>query len=230
MDMSKFETLLFDADNTLFDFSRAEKNALTDTLNAFGVVPTEALIVSYSRINDEMWRRLERGEISKEALRTARFAVFCNTHGFALDETKMAHFYMDALSKQTVLVEGALAVCKTLAETCRMYIVTNGIKSVQTRRFAASALKEYFLDVFISEEIGYEKPHRGYFEAVASKIEGFDPQKTLIIGDSLTSDIKGGIDAGLFTCWFNPGKKQAPEGMPITYEITALQELLPLVL
>ena len=169
--MPRFETLLFDADNTLFDFSRAEKNALTDTLNAFGVVPTEALIASYSRINDEMWRRLERGEITKEALRTARFAVFCSTHGFAIDETKMAVFYMDALSKQTVLVEGALEVCQRLSAVCRMYIVTNGIKSVQTRRFAASALKEYFLDVFISEEIGYAKPDKRFFERCFEKIE-----------------------------------------------------------
>jgi len=128
------------------------------------------------------------------------------------------------------LIDGALDVCRTLSGACRLYIVTNGIKSVQTRRFSASALKDFFSGVFISEEIGFEKPHRSYFEAVARQIEGFAPQSTLIIGDSLSSDILGGINAGLSTCWFNPEGKKAPEGLTIDFEIAALHELLPLVL
>lgn len=228
--MPRFETLLFDADNTLFDFSSAEKKAITQTMQCFDIVPDTALIVAYSRINDEMWHRLERGEITKAALRTARFEEFCRQFGFSCDASQMASTYLGALSAQTALIEGALDVCRTLSGACRLYIVTNGIKSVQTRRFSASLLKDYFSGVFISEEIGFEKPHRGYFEAVARQIENFIPQRTLLIGDSLSSDIKGGIDAGLPTCWFNPERKKAPEDLAIDFEIAALHELLPLVL
>ena len=228
--MPRFKTLLFDADNTLFDFSAAEQNAITETLHCFDIAPTADLIAAYSRINDEMWRRLERGEITKTALRTQRFEEFCQKFGFSCEAARMANAYVEALSAQTLLIDGALDVCRTLSSACRLYIVTNGIKSVQTRRFAASAIKAYFSGVFISEEIGFEKPHRGYFEAVAEQIEGFAPQSTLLIGDSLSSDIKGGIEAGLTTCWFNPNRKKAPEGMKIDFEIAALHELLPLVL
>ncbi|MBE6604761.1 MAG: noncanonical pyrimidine nucleotidase, YjjG family [Ruminococcaceae bacterium] len=228
--MPRFKTLLFDADNTLFDFTSAEKMAITQTLQCFDIVPTSPLIAAYSRINDVMWHRLERGEITKAALRTARFEEFCREFGFSCDVTQMASTYLEALSAQTMLIDGALDVCRTLSGACRLYIVTNGIKSVQTRRFSASALKDFFSGVFISEEIGFEKPHRSYFEAVARQIEGFAPQSTLIIGDSLSSDILGGINAGLSTCWFNPEGKKAPEGLTIDFEIAALHELLPLVL
>lgn len=228
--MPKYKTLLFDADNTLFDFTSAERIALSATLQAFGITPTPALVAAYSRINDEMWHMLERGEISKEALRTARFVSFCREFGFSVDCDAMARTYLAQLSTQTVLIDGALEVCRTLSTDCRLYIVTNGIKSVQTGRFAASALKAYFSGVFISEEIGFEKPHRGYFEEIARKIPDFERESTLLIGDSLSSDIKGGADYGLDTCWFNPQGKAAPVGLSITYQIAALRELLPLVL
>lgn len=228
--MSAYRTILFDADNTLFDFSRAEREALSNTLTYCGITPTDTLIQAYSEINDRMWKRLERGEIAKEALREARFEEFCKTFGFNADVPQMSRTYMDFLSEKAHLIDGAGEICAALAKRYRMYIVTNGIKTVQKRRFAACELKPYFSDIFISEEIGFEKPHIGYFEAVAKRVPAFDPKTTLIVGDSLTSDIKGGITAGIDTCWYNPRSLKNREALPITYEIKALQELAPLLL
>lgn len=228
--MPLYHTILFDADNTLFDFSRAEHAAISQTLYLFGISPTEELIATYSRINDAMWKRLERGEITKEALREARFAEFCATVGASCDVAQMASAYTEFLSGQHELIAGAPEVTQELSKHFALYIVTNGIKTVQRRRFAASELKPYFKDIFISEELGFEKPHRGYFDAVARRIENFSPQHTLIVGDSLTSDIKGGIAAGIDTCWFEPHGLPRPADIPMTYRIKALEDLVPLLL
>lgn len=226
----KYEILLFDADNTLFDFSRAERAAISETMRAFGIMPTEALVCSYSEVNDRMWKMLERGEIEKNALRTERFRVFCEKHGFSLDVERMATTYTDRLSSMTFTISGMEEVCRALAAHCRLYIVTNGIRYVQERRFAASPFVPYFRDVFISEVIGCEKPDLRYFEAIASKIPDFSPEKALLIGDSLTSDMQGAIGAGIDACWFNPKGLPNSKALPITYTVTRPEEILPLVL
>jgi 2-haloacid dehalogenase len=228
--MCRYRTILLDADNTLFDFTRAEHDALMDTLRFAGITPSEDLVPVYSAINEEMWKRLERGEMDKETLREARFAAFAAHCGFQVDVPAMAAAYTDYLSQKTFLIDGALEVCQRLAEDCRLYIVTNGLKFVQDRRFAASPLQPLFKNVFISEEIGFEKPAVQFFDAVRSRIEDFSAVDTLVVGDSLTSDIKGGINAGLDTCWFNPKGKPAPAELQITHVISRLEALLPIVL
>ena len=228
--MRAYRTILFDADNTLFDFSRAEREAIADTMRFCDIVPTEGLIRTYSEINDAMWKRLERGEIAKEDLRVARFFEFCKACRFEIDVPRMANAYIDFLSQKNHLIDGALEICKALSRRYRLYIVTNGIKTVQRKRFAASCLLPYFADVFISEELGFEKPHRGFFDAVAARIPDFSTSSTLIVGDSLSSDIRGGIEAGLDTCWYNPKGIKSGGALPITYEIRALKDLAPLLL
>ena len=228
--MRTYQTILFDADNTLFDFSRAEREALTDTLRFSDIEPSESLICAYIEINDRLWKRLERGEITKNELREERFREFCAAFGFQADVSRMANAYVEFLSQKTYLIDGALEICRALADKYRLYIVTNGIKTVQERRFAGSLLKPYFSGVFISEELGFEKPNRGYFDAVAARIEGFSTASALIIGDSLTSDMKGGYLYGIDTCWYNPHGLQNKESLPITYEIKKLGSVLPLLL
>ncbi len=228
--MGAYRTILFDADNTLFDFSLAEREAIADTLRFCGIVPTEALIHAYSEINDAMWKRLERGEIAKEELREARFFEFCKAFCLETDAARMASAYVEFLSQKTHLVDGAQEICRALAGKYRLYIVTNGIQAVQQKRFAASLLPPYFSDVFISEALGFEKPHRGFFDAVAARIPNFSPSTALIVGDSLSSDMRGGVLAGLDTCWYNPRGLKNGEELPITFEIRALKELAPLLL
>jgi 2-haloacid dehalogenase len=228
--VARYDTILFDADNTLLDFTRSEREALVDALASFGVSATERMIGEYSRINAAIWKRLERGEIDKISLRTARFAEFCAQFSLSLDVDRLAATYLNALSTKSYIIRGADTVCAALHKHCRLYIITNGIAFVQHGRFSSCELTPFFAECFISEELGAEKPERAFFDAVFAKIPAFDPSKTLVVGDSLSSDIAGGIGAGLDTCWYNPQEKPCPDGMPITYVISHLEELLPLVL
>ena len=228
--MVRYRILLMDADNTLMDFAKAEREALICALRAAGVRENEELICGYSRINDEMWKRLERGEIDKVSLRTARFEAFCKEFRLPADPVVLADEYLKSLAEQRFLMDGVSEVCRKLAEHCRLYIITNGIAQVQHGRLDTSPIRPYFSGLFISDELGVEKPHKAYFDRVAANIPDFDPRSVLVVGDSLTSDIAGGIAAGLDTCWFNQSGAPVPSDMPITYVIRGLDELLPLVL
>lgn len=221
----KYTTLLMDADNTLLDFTRSEHDAIAETLAHFGLPNDDATIAIYSEVNDAHWKMLERGEIEKKVLMWKRFEAFCARTGLEADPKALAADYLQTLSTKSYMIDGALEVCAALAQKCRMYVITNGDKRVQQGRFNPSPLAKYFEKCYISEEVGFEKPDVRYFEAVMEDIPGFDPATTLVVGDSLTSDIKGGINAGLDTCWYNPKGKAVPAGLPLTYVIRDLSEL-----
>ena len=223
--MSKYKFVLFDADATLLDFKRSEYEAVVDVLEKFGLPVSDEIIAKYSEINDMHWKMLERGEIEKNRLYAARWERFCEFYGFDADASAMSDFYPLTLAKKSYLMDGALEICKYLYGKYRMFVVTNGKKSVQDGRFDPSPLAPMFEGVFVSEEIGFEKPRREFFDAVSAKIDGFDAKKAIIIGDSLTSDMQGGINYGIDTCWFNPAGKELPDGMNITYVINSLDEL-----
>ncbi len=226
----KYKTLLFDADDTLLDFGRAEHAALSDTLTEYGLPATPEIMSRYSEINLSFWKALERGEIEKSRLRVARFESFCREFGFSVEPLAMADTYTERLSEKAYTLQGAVELCASLSKHYKMYIVTNGLKVIQTRRYAASGLPPYFLNCFISEDVGYEKPDVRYFEKLAESIPGFDKTTTLIIGDSLTSDMRGGINFGIDTCWFNPKRKTAPAEFELTYEVHTICELEALLL
>lgn len=228
--MAHYRYVLFDADNTLFDFYRAEKAALCDALAGIGIVADAETVETYSKINDRMWKMLERGEISKTALRTKRFEEFCDHYGIQTDVGALAKAYTDFLATKAFLMEGAVETCRMLAAHCELYIITNGIQSVQKGRFTRSPLVPFFKGLFVSEELGFEKPNPAYFAEVARRIPGFATQAALVVGDSLSSDIAGGIAAGIDTCWVNPVHKAAPADLPITYTVSRLEEVVPLAL
>lgn len=228
----RYKTLLFDADGTLLDFKKAEKNAIKTCFAYFGIPNDDATVGEYSRINDDCWKRLERGELKKDVLRKQRFDEFCEKFGYSADTARLSDMYTEELSDHSYLIDGAPDICQRLYGKCRMYIITNGLKTVQEKRFGACQLKPYFEASFISEEIGYEKPSKKFFDIVASKIPDFDPGTTLVIGDSLTSDIRGGNNAGLDTCWFDPDGRRIPDDMSdlnINYIISSLDEIESIV-
>lgn len=225
----KYEWLLFDADDTLLDFKLGEHRAITATLSEAGLPTDDEVIATYSRINDNLWKMLERGEVTKDRLKVLRFTRFCEHYGFDRDGAALAETYVENLKKQTVLLDGAEEVCRALYGKYKMYIITNGIEAVQKARFGGSAIKEYFEKCFISDAVGVAKPKKGFFDAVAADIEGFDKSQALIIGDSLTSDIKGGVEYGIDTCWLNPNGKELPEGMNTTYVIKDIREVLEIL-
>lgn len=228
--MSKYEILLFDADATLLDFKRSEREAVIDCLTYFGLPSTDDVIEKYSEINDGYWKMLERGEIEKCKLYDARWQSFVDFYGFNCRAKEISTMYVDTLTTKSYVLDGAIEICEKLYGKFKMYLVTNGQKKVQDGRLVPSPIYKFFDNCFISEEIGFEKPSIKYFDAVSKLIPGYDASKAIIIGDSLTSDIQGGINAGIDTCWFNPKGKPAPEDMKIDYIINDLSELEKILL
>lgn len=228
--MSKYKILLFDADATLLDFHRSEYEAVIDCLEYAGLPATDEIIKKYSEINDGYWKMLERNEITKPELMVARWRSLLEYYNFDFDAEIISNLYPEKLSEKCYILDGAEELCKKLHGKFKMYIITNGFKSVQQKRFCMSPLAKYFDDVFISEDIGYDKPSIKYFELISKRIPDFDPAKALVIGDSLTSDIRGGINAGIDTCWYNPKGKKAPDDMKITYTISNLSQIEGIVL
>lgn len=228
--MSKYTTILFDADATLFDFKRSEYDAVKDCLTFAGLPNSDEVIEKYSEINDGYWKMLERREVTKAELFVARWRSLIEYYGFDFDAQKIADLYPIKLAEKSYLIDGAEDICKKLHGKFKLYIVTNGFARVQHGRFDNSPLRKYFDGMFISEEVGAEKPSLEYFDKVAKAIPNFDREKTLIVGDSLSSDIKGGVNAGIDTCWFNPKDAVAPDNISINYIINDLKQLEDILL
>ena len=228
-----YDWLLFDADGTLFDYDLAEEKALESTFHDLNLPFADDYRLAYREINRQIWIDFENRKITAEALRTRRFELLFNAIGISADPESFSPRYLVRLSQQAHLIEGAEAVVKALAGTFRLAIITNGLSDVQRPRLAHSPLQPFFDEVAISEEIGAGKPDPAYFEAVFNRIAArFAPprkDRVLVIGDSLSSDIQGGIHFGLATCWFNPSGKPARAGLQPTYEIRQLAQLIPLV-
>ena len=225
-----YSIALFDADNTLLDFTRAEHNALCECLTSRGLSADDATISLYSAINDSHWKRLERGETTRDRLKVERFSDFFAAVKYDGDPVDMANSYVEALSCQAHLLDGALDLIRSLHGKCRLYIITNGITFVQKSRFGRCPLAPYFDHCFISEELGCAKPEKRFFDIVAASIPHFDPKEAIVIGDSLSSDIQGGIHAELDTCWFNPDGKTAPADIDITYIVSNFHEIKDIIL
>lgn len=225
----KYNTILFDADGTLLDFERSEYEALSDVLAEFNIPDTEENHVIYSAANAEQWKLLEQGLVTRAELRINRFKNFLAKIGFSASASAMADRYMHALSGKSHLLDGALALCTELSRDCDLYIITNGFRFIQEGRFYHSPLAPLFRGVFISEDVGVEKPDVAFFDHVRANIPDFCPETTLVVGDSLSSDIEGGIRARLDVCWYNPAQKTAPANLKITYTVSELSEILSIV-
>ena len=218
--------VLFDVDDTLLDFGKAESAAIGKTFERIGIPVTEELIRRYSEINAQQWARFERGEISRERLLTERFDILFSELGLHNIPSEMAQAsYEYLLGIGHYFVDGAEALLEALKDKYELYIVSNGNASVQDRRLKSAGIIPYFRDIFISERVGFNKPSAEFFDACFERIPGFEKDKAIIVGDRLSSDILGGINAGVKTCWFNP-KGEAPDpDIPADYEIKQLSEL-----
>ena len=218
-------TLLFDLDETLLDFHKAEEAAIKQTLLQLNIEPTPKNLALYSAINDSLWKLLEQGKRTREQLVIERFALLFaelkEDHSSALAQS----IYQDQLSQQAFLLPGARELLEQLQEKYSLYVVSNGTACVQDSRLAKSGIAGYFKAIFISQRIGFHKPQVEFFQSCFSKIPDFHPNQTMIIGDSLTSDMQGGVNAGIYTCWYNPKKLTAPAAIPIDFQIFSLGEL-----
>jgi 2-haloacid dehalogenase len=222
----KYKGIFFDADDTLFDYPRAERAAIRACLSEFGLrIKLGAFVETYRRHNLDLWRAFERGETDQATLRVERFRRLALELGISdLPLDRISAFYLEALSGQPQLMPGALATVRALARKFPLALVTNGIAMVQRRRFAASPITSYFQAVVISEEVGVAKPDPRIFAPALRKI-GIAAGEVLYVGDSVSSDMAAARNAGMDFCWFNPGRLPVPDGRAAAFIIGAIKEL-----
>ena len=199
--------IFIDLDDTILDFKKAESVALRRSLEIFGITSDDKTVSVYSAINDKMWKRLERGENTREEILVMRFKELFEYLGVKKDPEKMNETYKKNLSVGHYFMPDAKELLKKL-QGHRLFIVSNGTTAVQKGRIKSAGIEKYFEKIFLSQEVGFDKPDKRFFDICFKEIEGFNKRDAIILGDSLTSDIQGGKNAGIRTCWYNPHKKQ----------------------
>ncbi|MDD7652266.1 MAG: YjjG family noncanonical pyrimidine nucleotidase [Candidatus Faecousia sp.] len=220
-----FEFLFFDLDDTLLDFHKAEAIAVAKAFRDQGLEPTPDLIRRYSQVNKLHWEMLERGELTREQVLVQRFAFLFRELGLPASPEGCQDSYENYLCMGHYFVDGALELLQYLSPKYRLFLASNGTARVQESRLKSAGIGPFFENVFISQHLGANKPERAFFEACFAAIDGFDRSRALIIGDSLTSDIRGGNNAGIQTCWFNPRGAAPLPGIHVDYEVHRLEEL-----
>lgn len=223
------KTIFLDVDDTILDFRKAEAAAIRRTLEGLGIDPAPETTALYSRINARQWELLEEGRLTRAQVLTRRFDLFFGELGVERSSFEAQKTYEHLLSQGHWFMPGAEALLETLFGCYDLYIVSNGTGTVQDGRIASACISRYFRDIFISERIGFDKPRREFFDACFERIPDFDRSRAIIVGDSLTSDICGGINAGIMTCWYNPRGKQRREDIVPDLEISDLMQLPPLL-
>ncbi|MCR8968949.1 YjjG family noncanonical pyrimidine nucleotidase [Facklamia sp. 7083-14-GEN3] len=227
-----YQLLLFDLDNTLFNFNQAQDQALLEFLSQEGVPQQDiaAYIEYYIPLNQSLWNKLELGLIDRQQLISSRFALLFNHFGHQRDGVELAQAYQKCMGRQGQLIEGARVFLDScLKEGKRLFAISNGISNIQRARLAHGELNLYFEEIFISEEIGYVKPAKDFFDYVAKHIEGFNSKQALVIGDSLSADIQGALNAGLDCVWFNRLNENKQSHLPANYVVDNYNDLAKII-
>lgn len=217
--------IFFDCDDTLLDFHKAEERAIRRTLEKMDVPVTDGVVERYSAINGSLWEQLERGEITRPELLIRRFQLLYGELRVKRSPEETQDYYENFLAQGHFFMEGAQELLNTLYGKYKLYMVSNGTAIVQAGRLKSAGIAPYFEEIFISETIGMNKPEKAFFDHCFSHIPGFSPTEAMIVGDSLSSDIRGGNNAGILTCWMNPRKKPRRQGIHVDYEIRSLSEI-----
>jgi YjjG family noncanonical pyrimidine nucleotidase len=222
----RYQWILFDLDNTIYDFDRSSKEALQHTFEHFGIPYTSANIQMYKQINHQCWTDFENGKIDFATLRNIRFELFIKAIEVSIKPAEMGNYYLYLLSQADHMIEGAQSLLDNLRPKTKMAVVTNGLKEVKRPQLSRPAIRQYFDAVIISEEVGIAKPHQGFFEYTFDLINHPPKSEVIIIGDNLNSDIKGGNNFGITTCWFNPARKTNDSNIKPDSEIHHLEDFL----
>jgi 2-haloacid dehalogenase len=225
----RYRTLLFDLDSTLFDAATSEDAAFDETLRLGGVDDPARYRDLYNAINGALWASVERGELTPLVVRNLRFEQLVERAGLDADPVLLADVFVAGMGNHGELYEGVREVLEVLAGRASLALVTNGLSEVQRARVDRLNLAPFFSTIVISSEVGVAKPAPGFFDVVFEQL-GWPPKDTaLMVGDSLTSDMRGGHDYGLATCWYNPDRRRVEDRNTITHEINDLAELIALV-
>ncbi len=225
----KYELILMDADETLFDFQAGEKNAIEQVVAEMGL-PTAGVAEKYHEINQGYWKKYEQGLVTQPELRKRRFEDFAGFLGVRERAGDMSERYPVLLGQQAILFQDALKVMKEISRALPVVIVTNGHAQVQRSRIGRTPLIQYISDLVISEEVGFNKPDPRIIFKALERNGGVRPERALMVGDSLTSDMRAGFNAGVDTCWYNPSGQESPEDMKIHYIVETLGQIVPIAL
>lgn len=223
--------LLWDIDGTLLDFKAAERAAIKSLFDEFSLgTCSDDMVRRYSEINDGFWRRLEQHEVTRQQVLVGRFEQFFTEIGVSPAlAPEFNQKYQLRLGDTIVYRDDSLQIIKSLQGRVRQYAVSNGTVVAQSKKLRLSGLGVLMDGIFLSEKIGAEKPSPLFFDAVFEAIRPSELSEVMIVGDSLTSDMQGGVNAGILTCWYNPERKPAPAGLRIDHTISDLHEILMLV-
>ena len=228
--MSRYTTVLLDADMTLFDFHRSEREALKRVLARYGLPGDEQVIRDYSKINAALWDAFARGEIDQDFLVVERFAALMRAHGGTADPRQVNHSYELALGEEAWLLPGAEDFCKALSQTgLTLAIATNGLPAAQRGRYTRTGLDRYIPHLFISMELGAQKPLPAFFDRICASLQLCDRSQAVMVGDGLGTDILGGNRAGIDTIWYNPDRRPLTGPAVPTYTATSYDEILSLL-
>ena len=221
----RYHILLFDIDDTLLDFGANEIDSLNQLFQEHGYVFSEELFRLYNSVNKQLWADYENGKIALSEVLNTRFSETLSRMGKVVDGVGWERRYRELLGNGCQLMEGALELCQSLSASHRLFVITNGVSQTQIKRLKQSGLYEFFEDVFDSQSIGFQKPSKEFFDYVMSHINGFEREKALVIGDSLNTDIKGGLLSGIDTCWVNSKSQKGSTDIQSTYTVASLTEL-----
>lgn len=224
-----YKTILLDVDGTLFDFKASERNALSAAFEMHGYGLNEEIRGIYERINKDLWEQYELGKIDRNTVIYSRFGMLFKAIRIDDDGIVFEDDYQKLLGKQHVMYEDALELVQYLQKKYDLYIVTNGVTATQMQRLKDSTLDQYMKDIFVSEATGFQKPMKEFFDYCFERIGAIDKSRTMIIGDSLTSDMKGGNNAGITTCWYNPDKLINATDVVVDIEIGRLRDLYQII-
>jgi 2-haloacid dehalogenase len=225
----RYTWLLMDADGTLFDYDKAEASALQTTFEATGYPFDLGYLELYRSINGRMWRAFEQGLITPDAIKVQRFEHLLRIIEVEHDPPDFSRTYLKHLSNVADLVDGAEETVRALSQRVGLVLITNGLQAVQRARIAKSTIGDCFTGIVISEEVGFSKPHAGIFDIAFQTMNHPDKADVLMVGDGLTSDIRGGNDYGIDMCWFNPQRRPRPVDVRVQYEIERLCQLKRIV-
>lgn len=220
-----YKILLFDLDDTLLDFGANEIDSLNKLFHLHGYVFSDKLFRVYNSINKQLWTDYENGNIALDEVLNSRFSETLLKLGITVDGMEWENQYRELLGNGHQLIDGALELCQSLSVSHRLFVITNGITKTQIKRLKHAGLYRFLEDIFDSQSIGFQKPSKEFFDYVMDHIKDFKIREALIIGDSLNTDIKGGLLSGIDTCWINRKSEKYSAEIQSTYTITSLTEL-----
>lgn len=228
--VGRFDTVLWDVDQTLLDFSRSESYAVRYCFEQFGLTATDETVRLYSEINTGFWKRIEKGEINKKEALEGRFHMLFEKAGIEnIDAGAFQKLYAEALGSVYYFQDDSYELVKKLKGRYRQYLVTNGVTRTQRKKLELSGLDRLVEDIFVSEEIGAPKPQKEFFDKCFGRIPDFRRDSAIIVGDSLSSDMLGGKNAGITTCWYNPAGLENTSEVKVDYEIKNLNDIIPIL-